>query len=266
MSKKARRLNTAKVTTDQQTTVPQEDRSPRVAQRKKIDFQLDIEQRRDTTPRQQELLDLILDRDTRVIFLSGPAGTAKTYMAVAGALHLLNKRGVSDIVYIRSVVESASKSMGYLPGEAGDKLAPYMRPLLDKLEELLPRDQVERLTKEKRAEAIPVGFLRGASLNAKVMIADESQNLTTKELVTVLTRLGRFSKLIVAGDPGQSDIGTHSGFQTMFDLFNDEPSRDRGIHCFAFKSEDIVRSDILGYIVDRIEGRPPAEAMFPPQH
>jgi phosphate starvation-inducible PhoH-like protein len=261
MSKKARRLKTAKVT-EQSSNTPHEDHSPRVHQRSKIDFQLDIAERKDITARQQELLDLILDRKTRVIFLSGPAGTAKTYMAVAGALHLLNKRGVSDIVYIRSVVESASKSMGYLPGEAGDKLAPYMRPLLDKLDELLPRDQVERLTKEKRAEAIPVGFLRGASINAKVMICDESQNLCHKELVTVLTRLGKFSKLIVAGDPGQSDIGSHSGFQSMFDLFNDEESKQRGIHCFSFTTQDIVRSDILGYIVDKIEGRPPTEPMF----
>src|ERR1051326_1656156 len=122
MSKKTRRILADKVP---EQTAPQEDRSSHVHQRKKIDFQLQIAERKDITPRQQELLDLILDKKTRVIFLSGPAGTAKTYMAVAGALHLLNKRGVSDIVYIRSVVESASKSMGYLPGEAGDKLAPY---------------------------------------------------------------------------------------------------------------------------------------------
>lgn len=245
------------------------DFSPKIPQRDKIAFDLNIRQRDDMTPKQCELLDLILHRDTRVVFVNGPAGTAKSYTSVLAGLTLLQKRAVSDIAYIRSTVESASKSMGFLPGEAGDKMEPYLRPLRDKLDELLPSGEVDRLVKDKRAEGIPVGFLRGASFNARFILLDEAQNLNAKEMLTVLTRVGRFSKLIVAGDPMQSDINGASAFQRTFDLFNDEESRTNGIHCFSFTRDDIVRSPITRFIVERYERQGQAavknEPMFPPK-
>ncbi len=114
---------------------------------------------------------------------------------------------------------------------------------------------------------MPVNFLRGASINAKFMIADEAQNFDVKELTTILTRLGKFSKLIVAGDPSQTDLSVNgkSGFLKMFDLFNDEESRKNGIHCFSFTKDDIVRSGILRFIVERLEAKAVAEPMFPPK-
>lgn len=229
------------------------DRSPKIPQREKLDFALTIQQRNDLTPKQQELLKLILDRETRVVFLSGPAGTAKTYLSVLAGLMLMQKHSVSDILYIRSVVESASKSMGYLPGEAGDKMEPYLRPLRDKLDEILPLNEVTQLIKDKRAEGMPVGFLRGASFNARFILVDEAQNLDQKELITVLTRVGRFSKIIIAGDPMQSDINGKTGFSPLYKLFDDEESRTNGVYCFTFAKDDIVRSGLVKYIVDRIE-------------
>lgn len=229
------------------------DKSVKVPQRGKIDYGLTIRQRDDLTARQKELIDLILDRDTKVVFLSGPAGTSKTFVSVLAGLMLMQKHAVSDILYIRSVVESASRSMGYLPGEAGDKMEPYLRPLRDKLDEMLPANEVNQLVKDQRVEGVPVGFLRGASFNARFIFADEAQNLDHKELLTVLTRVGRFSKLIVAGDPLQPDINGKSGFAPLYKLFDDEESRANGVHCFTFTKDDIVRSGLVRYIVDRIE-------------
>lgn len=229
------------------------DFSPKVFQRNKIDYELNIKQRDDLTERQKQLIDIILDKEIKVVFLSGPAGTSKTFVSVLAGLMLMNKHNISDIIYIRSVIESASKSMGYLPGLAEDKMEPYARPMIDKLEEMLPQDQINQLIKEKRVEALPVNFLRGNSFNAKFIIADEAQNFDIKELTTIITRLGKFSKLIISGDPSQSDINGKSGFIKFFDLFNDEESKNNGLYCFSFTKDDIVRSGILKYIIEKIE-------------
>lgn len=240
------------------------DKSPRVFQNDKIGFELDIQERYDLTAKQKELIDIIEDKRTRVVFVQGPAGTSKTFTAVYAALKLMNKKTISDIVYVRSIAESASKSLGSLPGEADDKMAPFLMPLRDKIEELIPRQQALALEKEERLQGIPVNYLRGASMNAKFIIIDEAQNLNKKELVTALTRIGKYSKFIILGDANQSDI-RDSGFVELFKLFDDEISREQGIHSFSFTREDIVRSGILKYIVERIEGGyiPPVKSSVP---
>lgn len=229
------------------------DTSPRVAQRTKINWSLDIKERDDLTPRQRDVLSLIEDKNTKIIFLLGPAGSAKTYLGVLAALRLMNRGSQSDLIYIRSIIESASKSMGSLPGDSNEKLQPFIMPLMDKLEELLTKPDVERLLKEDRIKGVPVNYVRGASWNAKFILVDESQNLDFKELTTVLTRLGRFSKMVVVADPLQSDLNGKSGFLKMYDLFNDESSRKEGIHCIALTSQDIVRSGTIRYLLERIE-------------
>jgi phosphate starvation-inducible PhoH-like protein len=248
-------------------TAPQRDKSPLVHQRDKIKTEVAIKVRDDLTERQKQFIDLVMDKKTRLVFVDGPAGTTKTYLAVLCGLMLLNKRAVSDILYVRSVAESASKSLGYLPGDANEKFQPFLSPCVEKLEELLHAEDVARLMKEKRVDAVPVNFLRGASFNARFILADESQNFTAKELTTLVTRLGEFSKMLVIGDHLQSDINGASGLMKFYDLFNDESSREHGIHCFSFTKADIKRSGILGYIVDRLEGNSGtarAEPMFPP--
>lgn len=235
------------------TDVKLTDSSPRVYQRDKIKFPLNIRERPDFTERQKSFIDLVLDKKTKVVFVSGPAGTSKSFLAVYCALHLLNAGRVSDLIYIRSIVESASKSFGTLPGGESDKLAPFLMPLYDKLEELLPKCDIDALAKEDRFKGIPINYMRGASINAKCVIVDEAQNLDAKEMTTVLTRIGEFSKFIILGDPLQSDINGKTGFMPMFDLFNSEECKENGIHCFSFTREDIVRSGVLKFIVERLE-------------
>lgn len=229
------------------------DTSPQVFQRDKIGWTINIRERQDLTARQKEIIDLIMDKTTKVVFINGPAGTSKTWLAVHCGLHIVNQRRASHMTFIRTVVESASRSLGYLPGEFGNKMEPYLMPLMDKLEEMIPSDQIKKLMAEKRIVAMPVNYLRGASMNAQYLIAEESQNYTLKELVTVLTRLGQYSKLIVIGDVGQSDINGSSGFMPLFSLFNTETARAEGVHCVTLTKNDIVRSGIVRYIVDQIE-------------
>jgi len=236
-----------------ETSAKQKDKSPIVPQRDKISSELHIQQRDNLTDKQKQLIDLILAKDTKIVFVTGPAGTSKTYCAVLAGLMLMNKKSVSDILFIRNIVESATKSLGSLPGEQDDKFAPFLQPLLDKLDELLPKQEVKMLQKEERVQGFPVNYLRGASFNAKCIIGDEMQNLSRGEIQTVITRLGKFSKMILCGDVMQSDIGKTSGFQHIVDLFNDESCRENGIYHFAFTKDDIVRSGVLKFIIERLE-------------
>ena len=130
-----------------------------------------------------------------------------------------------------------------------------MAPLEDKLDELLPPTTpiAEELIQSGRIQAMPINFLRGANWINKIIIADESQNFTFKELVTLITRIGENSKLIICGDMMQSDINGKTGFYDMIKLFDCEESRDRGIHCFRFTEDDILRSKILKYIVQKLK-------------
>jgi phosphate starvation-inducible protein PhoH len=130
-----------------------------------------------------------------------------------------------------------------------------MAPLDDKLRELIPNNAgvVDELIKREIVQAMPVNFLRGSSWNNKIVVADEAQNFTFKELTTLLTRIGHNSQLFICGDYMQSDINGKSGFKSMFDLFNDDNSREKGIECFSFGFEDILRSEILSYIIKKIE-------------
>lgn len=229
-----------------------QDNSPIIPQRDKIKNQLSIHYR-ELNQKQKILLDTALDKNTKIMFVSGPAGTAKTYMAVVSALLLMNERRVSDLIYIRSAVESAESKLGFLPGEAEDKMAPYLQPLLDKLSELLPCGDIEYLKKEQRISAIPVSYLRGLHWNAKVVITDEAQNMTFKELLTLTTRIGEFNKVFILGDPDQSDINGKSGFLKMMTLFDDEESEQNGIYTFKLTEEDIVRSGLVQYIIKKVK-------------
>ena len=165
----------------------------------------------------------------------------------------MNEKKISDILYVRSIVESADVKMGTLPGEADDKLSPYKRPLIDKLDELLPKESVQYLIKDNRIEGLPVGYLRGLNWNAKAVIGDEMQNCTKKELITLMTRTGEFSRVFLCGDPQQSDIGTRSGFRDIFNLFNDDDSKANGIYTFEFTEDDILRSALVKFIVQKIK-------------
>lgn len=195
------------------------------------------------------------DKNTNIMFVSGPAGSTKTYMAVYSALRLLQKNEDLDLMYVRTAIESADKGLGALPGTLEEKFNPYMAPLEDKLDEMLPKNVPvkEDLIKDGRIQAMPINFLRGANWINKIVVADESQNFTFQELVTLITRLGDGSKLFICGDVMQSDINGKSGFKKMINLFNDKQSKQKGIHNFEFDESDIFRSEILKYIIYKLK-------------
>ena len=228
------------------------DTSPKVHQNEKIKESVRIDERQ-LTPKQIELLNLLQNKTTKLVFISGPAGTAKTYTSILAGLTLLNHKRVSEIVYVRSIVESSDNKLGFLPGEMDEKMSPYIQPLIDKLEELLPKHDIDKLKKEERIHGFPINFLRGLSWNAKCIVADEAQNMTKKELITLITRVGEFSKLFICGDPDQSDINGKSGFVPTMNVFDDEESRNNGIYVYKFDEEDIVRSGLVKFILKKLK-------------
>jgi phosphate starvation-inducible PhoH-like protein len=205
------------------------------------------------TAKQRQLLESILDENIKIIFVAGPAGSSKTYMSVYGCLQLMAKDFQKDLLYIRSIAESADKGLGSLPGDISDKFDPFLMPLYDKLDEMVHEGDTAYMKQIGRISAVPINFLRGANWNNRLIVADEAQNFTFKELTTLITRVGEGTKLIICGDFMQSDINGRSGFREMFDLFNCEDSQEHGITSFKFANRDIVRSKILKYIVSKIE-------------
>jgi phosphate starvation-inducible PhoH-like protein len=202
--------------------------------------------------RQREFLELALNDESKIIFLAGPAGTSKTYLSVYASVNLLAKDLDKEIIYVRSIAESAEKGLGSLPGEAGHKFEPFVTPLWEKIDEMVSEEHAVWLKQSQHLKAKPINYLRGASWENKLIIADEAQNFSFKELVTLITRIGEGTKMFICGDFMQSDIKS-SGFQQMFDLFNDEESIPHGIHCFQFGNEDIHRSAILRFIISKLQ-------------
>jgi len=206
------------------------------------------------TEKQKNLLFLSLKENTKIIFVNGPAGSSKTYMGIYCALNLLKNNCDLDLLYVRTIIESADRNMGALPGDAEEKFNPYMAPLMDKLEEMLSSVVIRNLISKHKVQAAPINFLRGANWVDKIIVADEAQNFTFKELITLVTRLGENSKLFICGDITQSDISSKSGLANMINIFNDKESVEKGIYSYSFNKEDIKRSEILKYIIEKLEG------------
>lgn len=198
-------------------------------------------------------VELCLYKDTKMIFVDGPAGSGKSYLAVYAALQMLQKKEINQIIYIRSIIESASKSMGSIPGTVSEKFEPWTMPIMEKLEELVGSKVGGELLRNNYIKCLPVNFVRGLTFRDSVVIMEESQNFTIDEIVTILTRFGENSKYIIIGDSYQADIGTKSGFIKIQEAFNDEESDEQGIHNFVFTENEIVRSEILKFIVRKIE-------------
>jgi len=207
------------------------------------------------TDRQKEFIKLALDDETRIVFCTGPAGTSKTLISVYAALRLLSKKEISDISYIRSAVESSDAKLGFLPGSAEEKLQFYNMPFLEKLDELLAPLHMKKLEKDERISMFPVNFTRGMNWNARCIIFDEAQNSSLKEIITVLTRLGKKSRCFVLADPTQTDIHKgRGGFEKLYSIFNDQESYDMGIHSFEFTEDDIMRSNLCKFLIKKMKG------------
>lgn len=182
-----------------------------------------------------------------LVFGTGPAGTGKTYLAVAYAASLLERGVVERIILSRPAVE-AGERLGFLPGDMKEKVDPYLRPLYDALYDMMPADKVEREIEAKVIEIAPLAFMRGRTLSNAVVILDEAQNTTSMQMKMFLTRLGENSKMIVTGDPSQIDLpsGEQSGLVQAMELLSDIPSIVR----VQFTAEDVVRHELVMRIVN----------------
>jgi len=230
------------------------DASPYVFQRDKIDFDLPVREL-PWTLKQKGFISQIMDKQTKCVFIEGPAGASKTSLAVYCGLQLLKARKVSDLFFVRSAVESADSKIGYLPGDVDEKFGVYMAPFLDKLQEFLDAGSIKRLQADERFHAMPVNYVRGLHWAAKCIIVDECQSLTKRELITIITRLGEFSKIIFLGDPFQSDLPENKsgGFVQIARLFSDEESIQHGICHLKFTVDDIVRSEFVKFVTKKLE-------------
>jgi phosphate starvation-inducible protein PhoH len=204
------------------------------------------------TERQVGFHKIMRSSKTRVVFLSGPAGTAKTFLSIYTALYKHYDDNLLNILYLRSLAESADKGMGFLKGTMDDKFGPYVGPLEDKLEELLSPAEKKHIEMKQVIQAAPINFMRGATWRNKVVIVDEAQNMTIKELTTILTRISRNSTLYICGDTMQSDI-KNTGYAKFCEVFGDEESESYGVYHLEFTKEDIMRDKIISYLVEKIE-------------
>jgi len=212
-----------------------------------------VDQKYHFNERHKAFVERSLDDSSHIIFCDGPAGTAKTYCAVYVALSMLRDKKIDEIIYIRSIVESASRKLGSLPGEVDEKFKPWSIPLVEKCDELVGKQVTNMLFDSEYLKCVPVNFLRGSTFTNSVVIVDEAQNLEHSELVTILTRFGKNCKLFVIGDSWQSDI-QKSGFEKIMKAFDTDESHNNGISAFHFTEEDITRSKLLKFIVKVIAG------------
>ena len=218
---------------------------------------------RPKTLNQKRYVDAI-DRHT-IVFGIGPAGTGKTYLAVAKAMQALQSKQVNRIILTRPAVE-AGERLGYLPGTLYDKIDPYLRPLLDALHDMVDPESIPRLTQAGTIEIAPLAYMRGRTLNDAFIILDEAQNTTPEQMKMFLTRLGFGSKMVVTGDVTQVDLpaGMKSGLRMVQDILD-------GIADVRFcrlSSHDVVRHRLVSAIVDaygRWDERQPAPGKIAPK-
>ncbi|MGW3644998.1 PhoH family protein [Streptomyces sp. NPDC000878] len=203
---------------------------------------------RPKTLNQKRYVDAI-DKHT-IVFGIGPAGTGKTYLAMAKAVQALQAKQVSRIILTRPAVE-AGERLGFLPGTLYDKIDPYLRPLYDALHDMLDPDSIPKLMASGTIEVAPLAYMRGRTLNDAFIILDEAQNTSAEQMKMFLTRLGFESKIVVTGDVTQVDLpsGTKSGLRQVQDIL--EGLDD--VHFSRLTSHDVVRHKLVGRIVDAYE-------------
>jgi len=215
-------------------------------------------QRREILPRsptQAAYIKALLNNE--LVVGTGPAGTGKTYLAVAAAAAMLVEGKVDRIILSRPAVE-AGESLGFLPGDMRDKVDPYLRPLYDALYDMLPGPQVSRSLESGEIEIAPLAFMRGRTLSNSFVILDESQNATPMQMKMFLTRMGENSRMVITGDPSQIDLpfGAKSGLKDALEIL----PKIRGVEIVRFGEEDVVRHDLVTRIVKAYNKR---DAMLP---
>ncbi len=205
---------------------------------------------------QRQYVEAIQKHD--IVFGIGPAGTGKTYLAVAMAVAALKKEQVSRIVLTRPAVE-AGEALGFLPGDLQEKITPYLRPLYDALRDMLEPEEIERLVARQTIEVAPLAYMRGRTLSNAFVILDEAQNTTTEQMFMLLTRIGQNSKLVVTGDVTQIDLPSNkrSGLVEALQALKTVP----GIATVYFNERDVVRHELVRAIINAYQlHRSPANA------
>lgn len=189
---------------------------------------------------------------SKLVFGLGPAGTGKTYIAVAMAVSMLEQGRVERIILSRPAVE-AGERLGFLPGEMKEKMDPYMRPLYDALHDTMPADKVQKKLATEEIEIAPLAFMRGRTLSNAFIILDEAQNTTSMQMLMFLTRMGENSHMAVTGDPSQMDLpdGSKSGLIEAMDTLTGVP----GISFIRFTSKDVVRDPLVARIIEAYDAR-----------
>ncbi len=200
------------------------------------------------TPMQRNYIRSIIGHD--ISFGVGPAGTGKTYLAVAAAVSAFEKGEVEHIVLTRPAVEAGEK-LGFLPGDLSQKVDPYLRPLYDALFDLLGTEKTQRLLEKQKIEIAPLAYMRGRTLNSSFVILDEAQNTTPEQMKMFLTRIGFGSKAVITGDASQIDLprGQRSGLVEAANILNGV----RGISITYFTAADVVRHPLVARIVEAYE-------------
>ena len=200
------------------------------------------------TPGQKEYCRLLRGRE--VVFGLGPAGTGKTYMAVAKAVESLKKREVERVVLSRPAVE-AGERLGFLPGDMKEKVDPYLRPLYDALYDMMPSDKVDRMLTSGEIEIAPLAFMRGRTLSESYVIIDEAQNTTAVQMKMVLTRLGQGSRMVITGDLSQIDLPDNqpSGLADAVDRLQGV----EGVGIIHLSGKDVVRHPVVARILQAYE-------------
>ncbi len=197
------------------------------------------------TEGQKEYIRAIQESDLTICI--GPAGTGKTYLAVAVSISLLKKGRIKRIVLARPAVEAGEK-LGFLPGDLQAKVNPYLRPLFDAMHDMIPFDQIRRFMQNDVIEVVPLAFMRGRTLNNAAIIMDEAQNATSSQMLMFLTRLGHNSRMVVTGDASQSDLehGKPSGLVEAIHRLEGTP----GVSTVRLSKDDIVRHPLVQHIVE----------------
>ncbi len=201
------------------------------------------------TPTQADYLRAI--DESELVFAEGPAGTGKTYLAVAKAVERLVRGDVERIILSRPAVE-AGEQLGFLPGDMREKVDPYLRPLYDALHDMMPGQQVQKRLESGEIEVAPLAFMRGRTLANAFVILDEAQNTTAVQMKMFLTRLGENSRMVITGDLSQVDLprGTRSGLRDAREAL----SGVEGIRFVRFNEKDVVRHPLVGRIVNAYKG------------
>lgn len=206
------------------------------------------------TAGQKKYIEAIRKHD--VTFGIGPAGTGKTYLAMAMAAQALKAGSVNRIILTRPAVE-AGEALGFLPGDLYEKLDPYLRPLQDALHDMLPPEEIEKYRDRGIIEIAPLAYMRGRTLSNSFIVLDEAQNTTTEQMMMFLTRLGEDSRMVITGDITQVDLprSRRSGLKEAMEILSHIPE----IQMFFFDSSDVVRHPVVQKIIEAYEKKRPSE-------